>query len=141
MVNGRQDEGDDTRAARWACAPRTPAATSGWSSTPPPSIAGPCNAAPAAFGPVIDQNGVTNDVVVGRDAPRPGRHRHERLHPFTNANDIAGNFVYVDRGLCTFQTKADNADGGGRVGASSSATTSPASRRSRWLPRPTSTAS
>jgi Zn-dependent metalloprotease len=109
MVNGRQDQGDDTTIRpRGLCSTQTRGAVR-LTINSPADIAGPCNAAPAAFGPIFDRAGVTDDVVVGRDARGPGDTATNGCDPFTNAGDIAGGFVYVDRGLCTFQTKADNA--------------------------------
>ncbi|MCW2851613.1 MAG: Thermolysin metallopeptidase [Nocardioides sp.] len=75
--------------------------------TPAP-IAGACDAAPAAFGPVFDKTGVTSDVVVG--APLDG------CGDLTNAGAIAGKFVYVDRGTCTFGAKAQAAEAAGAEG-------------------------
>ena len=63
--------------------------------------------------------GVTTDVVVGEDAadgPRPAAPRPTAARRSTNAAAIAGKFVYVDRGTCTFQTKADNAEDAGATG-------------------------
>ncbi|WP_134741562.1 M4 family metallopeptidase [Nocardioides sp. 503] len=74
----------------------------------PAPIAGACDAAPAAFGPVFDKAGVTSDVVVG--APLDG------CAPFTNAGAISGKFVYVDRGTCTFGAKAAAAEAAGATG-------------------------
>ncbi|WP_193607764.1 M4 family metallopeptidase [Nocardioides lijunqiniae] len=74
----------------------------------PAPVAGACDAAPAAFGPVFDKTGVTTDVVVG--APVDG------CAPFTNAAAIDGKFVYVDRGTCTFGAKADAAEAAGATG-------------------------
>ncbi len=109
MVNGRQDQGDDTtRRPVGLCSTQTRGDVRLVINSPA-EIAGPCNAAPAAFGPIIDRNGVTDDVVVGRDARGPDDTATNGCDPFNNANDIAGGFVYVDRGFCTFQTKADNA--------------------------------
>ncbi len=74
----------------------------------PASIAGPCDAAPAGFGPVIGNPGITDDVVVG--APLDG------CTALTNAAAVSGKFVYVDRGTCSFDTKADFAEAAGATG-------------------------
>jgi Zn-dependent metalloprotease len=109
MVNGRQDQGDDTTIRpRGLCSTQTRGPVR-LDINSPADIAGPCAAAPAAFGPIFTRNGVTEDVVVGRDARGPDDTPTNGCSPFTNANAIAGGFVYVDRGLCTFQTKVDNA--------------------------------
>ena len=74
----------------------------------PAPIAGHCDAAPAAFGPVIGNPGFTDDVVVG--APLDG------CTALTNAAAVNGNFVYVDRGTCSFDIKADFAEAAGATG-------------------------
>jgi Zn-dependent metalloprotease len=83
----------------------------------PASAAGPCTAVPASFGPVFSQAGVTTDVVVGQDAANPqGPATTDGCTALSNGAAIAGNFVYVDRGTCTFQVKADNAAAAGAEG-------------------------
>ena len=57
---------------------------------------------------MIGTPGFTDDVVVG--APLDG------CAALTNAGAVAGNFVYVDRGTCTFDTKADFAEAAGATG-------------------------
>jgi Zn-dependent metalloprotease len=74
----------------------------------PAPIAGPCDAAPAGFGPVIGNPGFTDDVVVGE--PVNG------CTALTNAAAVSGKFVYVDRGTCSFDTKADFAEAAGATG-------------------------
>jgi Zn-dependent metalloprotease len=117
MVNGRQDQGDDTTIRPvGVCSTQTRGPVRLTINTPA-EIAGPCSAAPAAFGPIIDRDGVTEDVVVGRDARGPGGDtRTNGCGPFTNAAGIAGGFVYVDRGFCAFQDKVDNATAAGASG-------------------------
>jgi Zn-dependent metalloprotease len=116
MVNGRQDQTPDTIRPANLCSTQTRGEVR-LDINSPANIAGPCKAAPAAFGPIIDQNGVTNDVVVGRDARGPGGDTPTNgCSPFTNAGAIAGIFVYVDRGLCPFQVKVDNASAAGAQG-------------------------
>ena len=84
--------------------------------TAPPGIIGPCTAAPAFFGPVINQAGVTGTAVVGTDDDTDGSSPTDGCSPFDNAADLAGVWVYVDRGTCIFQTKAQNAADAGAVG-------------------------
>ena len=79
----------------------------------PAPAAGPCTAAPAAFGPVFTQAGVTDDVVVATDA---GRHTTDGCTAITNGAAVSGNFAYVDRGTCTFQVKVNNAAAAGATG-------------------------
>ncbi|HXH78787.1 M4 family metallopeptidase [Nocardioides sp.] len=76
--------------------------------TAPDTVAGPCNAAPAAFGPQITETPVNGTAVV--DDALNG------CAPFTNAAAIAGKWVYVDRGVCSFATKAANAEAAGAIG-------------------------
>jgi hypothetical protein len=83
----------------------------------PASAAGPCTAEPASFGPVFDQAGVTTDIVVGQDAANPqGPATTDGCTALSNAGAVAGNFVYVDRGTCTFQVKTNNASAAGAEG-------------------------
>ncbi len=82
MINGRQDEDGlgDVRRTVGLCSSFTRGPIAGTFNAPP-SIAGPCDAAaPAAFGPVIDDEGVTSDVIVAVDAANPeGPDGHRRL--------------------------------------------------------------
>ncbi len=82
----------------------------------PASIAGPCNAAPASFGPVYDATGKTSDVVVGRDRATDGTSATDGCTAFTNASALSGKFVYVDRGACALVAKANNALAAGAIG-------------------------
>ena len=84
--------------------------------TAPASVAGPCTASPASFGPVITQAGVDGTAIVGMDDDTDGTSPTDGCSPFDNAADIAGQWVYVDRGSCTFATKADNAENAGAQG-------------------------
>jgi len=66
---------------------------------------------------VFDQAGVTTDVVVGQDASNPeGPTPTDGCTALSNGAAVAGNFVYVDRGTCTFQVKANNAAAAGAEG-------------------------
>ncbi|WP_122817880.1 M4 family metallopeptidase [Nocardioides pantholopis] len=82
----------------------------------PASIAGPCEAVAASFGPVFDDAGVTSDVVVAQDGTADGGTTTDACSPFTNAAAVAGRFAYADRGTCTFATKARNAEAAGATG-------------------------
>jgi Zn-dependent metalloprotease len=110
LINGRQDadEGDITQV-------RTVGQCSGFTRgdvelviNSPAEIAKTCEAAPAAFGPVINEIGFTDDVVVGNPL--------DACAPLVNAADVAGDFLYADRGACPFQTKLDNAEAAGATG-------------------------
>ncbi len=126
MLNTRHNEGGETQAAK---VERTPGLCSEYTRaevtmeiTAPASVDGPCNAAPASFGPVITQAGVNGTAIVGVDGTgtlddgTPDESTGNGCLPFENAGDIAGQWVYVDRGTCTFQAKADNADNAGALG-------------------------
>jgi Zn-dependent metalloprotease len=127
MLNDRQNEGGETPGDTVY---RTPGLCSDYTRsgitmeiTSPASAAGPCTAAPASFGPVFGQTPVTGSVVVGDDpatgtAPdgTPDTSPTNGCQPFTNGADITGNWVYVDRGTCTFAVKAANAETAGAEG-------------------------
>ncbi len=126
VLNTRHNEGGDTQADKIE---RTPGLCSEYTRaeinmeiTAPASVDGPCNAAPAGFGPVITQAGVDGTSIVGVDGTgalpdgTPDDSTGNGCLPFVNAGDIAGQWVYVDRGTCTFQTKAQNADDAGALG-------------------------
>jgi len=119
LINGRDDAGEGdltTKRPDGLCSVHT-RGNIGMVINSPASIAGPCEAAPAAFGPVFDTSGVTTDVVVGNDAVTgDGDTATNGCDAFDNAAAISGTFVYVDRGLCTFQTKVDNAEAAGATG-------------------------
>ena len=84
--------------------------------TAPAGVAGPCTAAPASFGPVITQAGTTGTAVVGTDDDTDGSSPTDGCSPFTNAGEISGMWVYVDRGTCTFALKTQNAVDAGALG-------------------------
>lgn len=116
IVNDRFNETPDTARTEGQCSKFT-RGNVGVTINSPAAIAGPCEAAPAAFGPVFDKNGVTSDVVVGTDvAEEGGGSTTDGCSPFDNAAAIAGKFVYVDRGTCAFQAKVDHAEEAGATG-------------------------
>lgn len=85
--------------------------------TAPASVAGPCTAMPASFGPVITQAGVTGTAVVATDpANEGGPSTTDGCDPFTNAAEVAGKWAYVDRGTCPFVQKTENAVDAGALG-------------------------
>ena len=89
----------------------------------PASIAGPCTAAPAAFGPEITGTN-TVDVVVAQDVDTDGDANDpitndsttNGCNTFSNAAAVAGKWAFADRGFCTFQVKLNNAKAAGAVG-------------------------
>ncbi len=107
QLNDRYNEEPNTPRAAGQCSQFTRGSV-GLTINTPADVAGDCDAAPAAFGPVFDKAGVTTDVVVG--APLNG------CAPFTNTAALAGKFVYVDRGSCTFGSKAQAAEAAGATG-------------------------
>ncbi len=107
IINSRMNEVPDGPRTVGQCSAFTRADVELNINTPAP-IAGHCDAAPAGFGPVIGNPGFTDDVVVG--APLNG------CTALTNPGAVAGNFVYVDRGGCTFDVKADFAEAAGATG-------------------------
>ena len=115
MTNDRQNDTPDTVRPEGQCSKYTRGDV-GVTINSPADIAGPCQAAPAQFGPVFDKTGVTTDVVVGQDAADDGGTPTDGCSPFSNAAALAGKFVYVDRGACTFATKAANAQDAGATG-------------------------
>ena len=120
LINGREDEGEGditTPRPDGLCSKFTRGAI-GATINSPAAIAGPCaDAAAAAFGPVFDKTGVTTDVVVGTDAAdEDGPTTTDGCSPLDNAADVADNFVYVDRGTCTFAVKIENAEAAGATG-------------------------
>ncbi len=120
LLNNREDAGEGDQNI-----PRTDGHCSRFARGPiditinsPDSIAGECaSAAPAAFGPVFPKAGVTADMVVGRDAANPaGPTTTDGCTAYTNAAEVAGKWVYVDRGTCPFVTKVLNAQDTGATG-------------------------
>ncbi len=114
QLNNRHNEAPDAPRTA-ACSKFTRGAVS-FTINSPASIAGPCNAVPASFGPVFDATGKTSDLVVGQDGASDGGTTTDGCTTFTNAAAISGRFVYVDRGHCAFAEKVDNADTAGALG-------------------------
>lgn len=112
MLNGRMDDPDEaTLRTDDQCSMGTRGSISLVISDP----VGTCTAAPAAFGPIIDD--VSGDLVVGIDAANEeGPATTDGCSPFENAADLDGKFVFVDRGTCAFATKMANAEDAGAVG-------------------------
>lgn len=85
--------------------------------TAPATVAGPCVNVPASFGPVITETPINATAVVGTDAANEdGPTTTDGCSPLTNAGAIAGNWVYVDRGTCSFAQKIENAENAGAEG-------------------------
>jgi Zn-dependent metalloprotease len=123
MLNTRQNEvGEESSTG--GSVPRTPGNCSQYTRslttmeiTAPAEIAGPCVNIPASFGPVITETPVNATAVVGTDAANPdGPTTTDGCSPFNNAGAISGQWVYVDRGTCSFAVKIDNAEAAGAEG-------------------------
>ncbi|CAM3486557.1 M4 family metallopeptidase [Nocardioides zeicaulis] len=92
--------------------------------TSPAYVAGPCVNVPASFGPVITETPVDATAVVGDDAATgttsdgetPDTSPTNGCQEFTNPGEIDGNWVYVDRGACSFADKIANAEDAGAIG-------------------------
>lgn len=79
----------------------------------PAGIAGSYQAGAAAFGAALTDAGVTGDVVLVADPVAPTSDGCET--PYTNAAALAGKIALLDRGLCTFVIKAQNAQAAGAI--------------------------
>ena len=82
----------------------------------PPAIAGNYQPGTAEFGSVLNSPGVTSNLVQASDASNSdGPTTTDGCSAFDNAASIAGNIALIDRGLCTFVSKAKNAQNAGAV--------------------------
>lgn len=112
LLNSREDEGESIAASRAdsSCTRNTDGARFATLTIDEPvSIAGPCvGTAKAATGPALPDEPQTVRVVVGSTT--------NGCTTLTNTAAIAGNWVYVDRGTCSFAIKADNIAAAGGVG-------------------------
>jgi subtilisin family serine protease len=78
----------------------------------PAPVAGSYFAVPAAFGPAIPGGpGLSGNLVYALNGTL-----HNGCAAFTNAAAIAGNIAVIDRGTCSFQTKANYAQLAGATG-------------------------
>ncbi|MGB8635616.1 MAG: PA domain-containing protein [Rhodanobacteraceae bacterium] len=80
----------------------------------PAGIAGAYPAQAAAFGPGVDTNPVTADVVLVDDGTGTTSDGCEL--PFVNASSLPGKIALIDRGSCNFTVKVKNAQDAGAVG-------------------------
>jgi Zn-dependent metalloprotease len=125
LINGRQDEeeGDiDTPRPVGQCSTHSPAQPA-FTINSPAAIAKDCDVAGAAFGPQLDDTGLTGDLVIGLDAdedadgdPNPfdlEGSTFDGCSPLTNAAEVAGKIVMLNRGLCGFEEKARTAEAAG----------------------------
>ncbi|MBS42731.1 MAG: hypothetical protein CMH83_06110 [Nocardioides sp.] len=116
LINGREDEGESFETVREVgdCDVTAPDSLE-VSITAPESAAGACYGVAAGFGPSFDTTPITPTVVVGTDSADSGS-TLDGCATLTNTDAIDGNYVYVDRGVCSFQQKAENALAAGAAG-------------------------
>ena len=101
-----------TAAIPGTLAPGTPLLTI----TFPAGIAGDLPVGAAAFGPPVSSQAVSGTLVLEQDAADPdGPSTTDGCSPLTNASELAGKIAFVDRGTCTFVTKARNAQAAGAI--------------------------
>jgi Zn-dependent metalloprotease len=118
LINKRDDDGEgdlDNKRPVGICSAFTRTAVELFVDTP--ASIGSCPGLPAAFGPVINATGFTDDIVVAQDdANATGPLTTDACTPLTNAGAVNGSFAYVDRGTCTFQVKVTNVQNAGATG-------------------------
>ncbi len=66
----------------------------------------------AAFGPSLDETGITGNIVLVDDGVAPNA---DACEPIINGGAIAGNIALIDRGVCTFAFKAAAAQAAGAI--------------------------
>jgi Zn-dependent metalloprotease len=133
LINGRLDEGEGDLTVKrpvGQCSTHSPANPL-LTINSPAAVAKDCATAGAAFGPELSGTGLTGDVVLGLDADEnagaptddpanpfdTGGSAYDGCStPFSNAADVAGKIVMVNRGLCGFEAKARNAEANGAIG-------------------------
>jgi Zn-dependent metalloprotease len=133
LINGRMDEEEGDIAAKrpdGQCSTHTPAKPL-LTVNSPADIARDCATGGAAFGPPLTGTGVTGDLVLGLDADENagtsgdqptnpfdlGGSKYDGCSPFTNAAEVTGQIVMVNRGVCGFEVKARNIESAGGVAA------------------------
>jgi hypothetical protein len=85
--------------------------------TAPASIAGNYQVGTASFGAPLASPGVSGSIVAGVDpADTAGPLTTDGCSPLTNGGDVSGHIALLDRGSCTFVTKAKNAQDAGAIG-------------------------
>jgi len=85
--------------------------------TAPPAIAGNYQVGTASFGAPLSAQGLSGNVAAGVDpADSTGALTTDGCSALTNAADVSGRIALLDRGNCTFATKAKNAQNAGAIG-------------------------
>ncbi len=113
LVNGREDEGEgdiDSPRPVGACSTSSPASPV-LTINSPSSIAKDCLTGGASFGEQLTGQGITGDVVAPTDAVEQGGTARDGCSPYDQ--DVTGEVVLVDRGLCAFTAKAQVATDAG----------------------------
>ncbi len=77
----------------------------------PAPIAGSYVAGTADFGPPLDEAGLTGDVVLAADNTGVSSDACETIQ-----NDVSGKIALIDRGTCSFASKAARAQAAGAIG-------------------------
>jgi Zn-dependent metalloprotease len=115
LINGREDEGEgdlDAKRPVGLCSSHSPVIPL-VSINSPASIKKDCVTG-GFLGPTTLPAPITQNVVVALDAANPdGPTTTDGCTPWTNAAAVAGKIAMVDRGTCTFVTKAQNAKAAG----------------------------
>ena len=92
-------------------------ATTTLSVSSPAPIAGAYDIGTAAFGPEANSSPVAGRIALAADEMNTdGPSNTDGCTAFTNTSSIAGNIALIDRGSCTFVTKARNAQAAGAIG-------------------------
>jgi hypothetical protein len=78
----------------------------------PPSLVGRYALGTASFGPALTETGITGDVVLVDDGVG---FASDACGPITNIAEVSGNIALVDRGSCTFTSKALAAQAAGAI--------------------------
>jgi hypothetical protein len=85
--------------------------------TEPAAVARNYEIGTASFGPSVAQTSLSGRVVLAADAAdSAGATTSDGCSPLNNANAIRNNLAMIDRGSCTFVTKARNAQAAGATG-------------------------
>ncbi len=113
LVNGRDDAGEgaiDEPRPVGQCSTHSPASPL-LTINSPSDIAKDCLTGGASFGEQLDGTGITGDVVAATDAVEDGGTATDGCSPYDE--DVTGQVVLVDRGLCAFTDKAQVATDAG----------------------------
>jgi extracellular elastinolytic metalloproteinase len=88
--------------------------------TSPSAVAGSYIGIQAAFGPALDETGISGKIVMADPAngcgTAPALPAGSVPEPFANQEEISGNIALVNRGDCSFISKALNAQASGATG-------------------------